>query len=264
MKRINSLIFFLILLLFYSCEVNDEKLSVISGKVKRISMYDSLNNLTHRYNYFYDNFGQLASIRSLTDRKECRRVGDTVVIKTTTFSATDSVVEMEYGLLNAQGNIIRVESEILPQTERKMKKEYQTNAARELQQIDFAAPPTGYPYPMQIFDIVYNGTGYTSYKMAMAYLIDLSGHPLNDTININVSFTTIPYQPQMIPLDVFFTDFFDVFGYHPALTNQFMPASMQYDNALFTYNYILNNNNKIAEIQFKLDSQSSRILVDYY
>lgn len=247
-----------------ACNKQPLPASVISGKVKRISMYDSLNNLTHRYNYFYDNFGQLASIRSLTDRKECWRIGDTVVIKTTTFSATDSVIEMEYALLNAQGNIIRVESEILQQTERKVKKEYLTNAARELQQIDFAEPPTGHPYPFKTFDIVYNGTGYTSYKTALAYMIDLSGHPFYDTIDINVSFSAIPYQPQMIPLEVFFTDFFDVFGYHPAITNQFMPVSMQFDNDFFTYTYILNNNNKIAEIQFKLDSQKSRILVDYY
>lgn len=256
------------LILSVACHKETNTPNLLNGKIKSIGYYDSLNVLLRTTNYIYDDSGNLYMLRTGNQTIACKKNADTVILEFTQIDTltNDTTLSYEYGYLNSQNRIYRVDLSSSASSTRDLYCSYQTTATGVLQEADFNTSNSG--YLSKVYDIVFSNQCYTSMKQIVFYSLPPYNNIVYDTMQFNFTFSSIPNNTQ-IPanLDAISETLFSVFGYRGSIESSKMlsSASIQNSSSISSFIYLQNTLNQIIEIRNIVDGQLYSISkIEYY
>lgn len=235
------------LILSVACNKENNAVNQLSGKIKTVYQYDSLNTLINTSNYIYDDSNKLYKINSDVYNLSFWINNDTIYVRSSVYDLSDSVITYYYGLLDHNGKITLVETTNGNSTIRNFYASYQVNAAGILEQIDYNSNLLGYA---KVFNLNYDGSNYINYNL----ITKLSIPPTEyiDTSNYKIIYTNILNNTEFY---YYFTaiDFtpFSPFGYHSGKINTNMPDSIinLKSGQITNFRYTTNLLNQIIEVE---------------
>jgi len=235
------------LILSVACHKEDVNKNPLSGKIKTVYQYDSLNTLINTSNYIYDDSNKLYKINSDVYNLTFWRNDDTVYVRSSVYNISDSIITYYYGLLGQSGKITLIETTNGNSTIRNFYASYQVSSADILEQIDYNSNVLGYA---KVFNLNYDGSNYINYNLITKLTIPPTEYI--DTSNYNITYTNIPnnygfyYYFTAIDLTPF-----SAFGYYSGKLNTNMPDSIinSKSGQITNFRYTTNLLNQIIEVE---------------
>lgn len=268
--KIKFLYIITLLFIFVSCkkENNTKTNNPLSGKVKRITVYDSLNTMNNFIDYMYNPNDSLYMLKYSNGRILFTKNRDTIMLKTIAYDsiANDSVSSYQYAYLNNQNRIYKIET--VPNTPNpKMNYgEYLTDANGILMEANYADRPD--IYRNKIYDVQYTTEGYTAFKEIIHFYLPPPLTIVFDTVKYNITYSNINNNTQLFSgSEALFETYFSLFGYRIGIAGSKMPEIITATNETTTlsFSYTLNTSNQIIEIKSNENGRlQSRSVIEYY
>lgn len=258
-------LFIIILLSFLiSCQKERTATNSLSGKIKTVTEYDSLNRLVNSTHYLYDDTNGLYCMKSNLDNRVFTKVLDTIILQITLYDTIthDSTIHYLFGYLNNQNKIISVEISDYRYASKISYCQFQTSTNNILQEVIYN---TDFVPFKKVYSINYDGANYLQYNVKSQFSI-IPPNLIIDTTVYDLSYSNLPLNTGIL----YYFNFLDLtpfapFGYFAGKQNTNMPLSIYDSYRLTNFTYTVNTNNYIYNIkQYKIGRLTKYFNIEYY